>query len=70
MKVSGKYMRTLFNGDLDDIETFANLLATLPGWGDYEVSPWITGNSLSRLKGKHTKSFMRIVIIYKNGSEQ
>ena len=57
VKVAGMYIRRLFDGDINSIETFAKILADLPGWGDYEISPWITGDSQSRLKGKHTKFF-------------
>lgn len=57
VKVAGMYIRRLFDGDINSIEKFAKILADLPGWGDYEISPWITGDSQSRLKGKHTKSF-------------
>jgi hypothetical protein len=59
VKIFLSYIQKLFDNNYHNIEPFACFLFMLKGWTDYEVSPWIIGDSLSRLKGIHTKEFVK-----------
>ena len=41
------------------LEHFALFLASLKSWRDYAISPWLTGDGVSRLKGFHIIEFVK-----------
>ena len=51
------YIRKILGGNYENLEQFALFLQTIKGWGDYEISPWLTGDGVARLKGVHIKEF-------------
>ena len=53
------YVRKVLDGNYTNLEQFALYLQTLKSWGDYEISPWITGDGVARLKGIHLKEFVK-----------
>ena len=57
VKILLNHIRELMTDSYTNIEQFSLALYNLKDWGDYEVSPWISGDSLARLKGRHSKSF-------------
>ena len=50
-KIILNHLRYEMCDSYDNIETFSLLLYNLKDWGDCEVSPWISGDSLAWLKG-------------------
>ena len=57
VKIILGHIRDEMADSYENIEQFSSVLYNLDNWGDYEVSPWISGDGLARLKGLHTKSF-------------
>lgn len=55
------YIHKLLDGNYTNLEQFAFFLQTLKSWGDYEISPWLTGDGVARLKGVHIKQFVKQV---------
>ena len=53
------YIRKVLDGNYTNLEQVALYLQTLKSWGDYEISPWITGDGVARLKGIHLKEFVK-----------
>ena len=51
----------MLDGNYTNLEQFAFFLQTLKNWGDYEISPWLTGDGVTRLKGVHIKQFVKQV---------
>ena len=48
----------IMEGNSEQVKDFSSFLGTLPEWGPYKIDPWITGNYLFHLKGRHTKVFL------------
>ena len=55
------YIHKMLDGNYTNLEQFAFFLRTLKNWGDYEISPWLTGDGVTRLKGVHIKQFVKQV---------
>ena len=51
------YIQDLMDNSYENLEKFSLILFLLESWGDYKVSHFISNNSISKLKGHHTKSF-------------
>ena len=57
VKIMLNYIRDMLANSYSDIEAFSLVLNDLEDREDYEISPWMTSDGLSRIKGRHTKSF-------------
>ena len=53
------HIYNILNGNYTNLEHFALFLASLKSWGDYKISPWLTGDGVARLKGVHIKEFVK-----------
>ena len=59
VKVFVSYIRTLLENADIQIEDFSKFLLTLKHWDHYVVDQFVAGEYPNRLKGRHTKSFVK-----------
>ena len=53
------HIHKILDGNYANLEQFALFLVSIESWGDYEISPWLTGDGVARLKCVHIKQFVQ-----------
>ena len=58
-KLMLRYIRRMMEGNSRNLSVFASYLRNMKHWDGYVVDPWEANDSQGRLKGHHTKEFVK-----------
>lgn len=61
MKVMIGYIRRILDNNYHGLGQFKEYLGKLQYWDDYVIDQFLSGDTVNRLKGKHTKCFVKSV---------
>ena len=59
LKIMIGYIRTLLDNNYNALGKFKQFLGKLDHWDDYVIDQFLSGDTNTRLKGKHTKCFIK-----------